>query len=89
MEGKPELSIIIITLNEEENLPRLLKSIEKQDYEDYELILSDAGSKDKALADTMLVQELSAQKEASIVSDVALVADIKLANDSVLVTADK
>tara|TARA_Y100000310_G_C20559982_1_gene752571 strand:+ start:42 stop:755 length:714 start_codon:yes stop_codon:yes gene_type:complete len=45
----PELSIIIITLNEEESLPKLLKSIDKQDYKNYEIILSDAGSKDKTL----------------------------------------
>lgn len=43
----PELSIIIITLNEEKNLPRLLKSIKKQKYKDYEIIVSDAGSKDR------------------------------------------
>lgn len=41
------LSIIIPTLNEEKYLPRLLDSIYKQDYKDYEVIVSDAGSTDK------------------------------------------
>ncbi|MBL7050677.1 glycosyltransferase [Candidatus Woesearchaeota archaeon] len=40
------LSIIIIAKNEEEFLPRLLKSIKAQDYDDYEIILSDAKSTD-------------------------------------------
>ena len=42
-----KLSIIIISKNEEKDLPRLLKSIEKRDFTDYELILSDAKSIDK------------------------------------------
>ncbi|MDD2696581.1 MAG: glycosyltransferase [Candidatus Pacebacteria bacterium] len=41
------LSIIIPTLNEEKYLPRLLKSIEKQNFTDYEIIVADAGSKDR------------------------------------------
>lgn len=41
------ISIIIPTLNEEKYLPRLLKSIAKQDFKDYEIIISDAGSSDK------------------------------------------
>lgn len=41
------LSIIIISKNEEEFLPRLLKSIKKQTFKEYELILSDAESTDK------------------------------------------
>jgi len=43
------LSIIIPTLNEENNLLELLKSIEKQNFKDYEIIIADAGSKDKTL----------------------------------------
>jgi len=43
----PELSIVIITLNEEKNLDELLKSIRRQNYKDYEVIISDAGSKDR------------------------------------------
>jgi len=43
------LSIIIPALNEEEYLPLLLESIDKQDFKDYEIILADAGSKDKTL----------------------------------------
>lgn len=40
------LSIIIPTLNEEKYLPRLLDSIKGQDFLDYEIIVSDAGSID-------------------------------------------
>ena len=40
------ISIIIPTLNEEKYLPLLLKSIKKQDFRDYEVIVADAGSKD-------------------------------------------
>jgi glycosyltransferase involved in cell wall biosynthesis len=40
------LSIIIPTLNEQDNLIKLLESIKNQDFEDYEIIVADAGSKD-------------------------------------------
>lgn len=40
------VSIIIPTLNEEKFLPRLLESINNQDYQDYEIIVSDGGSSD-------------------------------------------
>ena len=44
------LSIIIPTLNEEKYLPLLLNSIKQQKVrEDYEIIVADAGSKDKTL----------------------------------------
>lgn len=41
------LSIIIPALNEEKYLPILLKEIQKQNFQDYEIIVADAGSKDK------------------------------------------
>lgn len=41
-----KLSIIIPTYNEEEYLPKLLYSIKEQGYEDYEVIVADAGSTD-------------------------------------------
>lgn len=41
------LSIIIPTLNEEKNLLNLLESIKKQDFKDYEIIVSDNNSQDK------------------------------------------
>ena len=41
------LSIIIPTLNEEKYLPLLLESIKKQNFKDYEIIVADAGSKDR------------------------------------------
>ena len=41
------LSIIIPTLNEEKNIQNLLDSIKKQDFEDYEIIVSDNNSQDK------------------------------------------
>jgi glycosyltransferase involved in cell wall biosynthesis len=43
------LSIIIPALNEENYLPFLLESIKKQSFKDYEIIIADAGSKDKTL----------------------------------------
>lgn len=43
------LSIVIPALNEEKHLPHLLASIKKQDFKNYEVILADAGSKDKTL----------------------------------------
>ena len=43
------LSVIIPTLNEEKFLPFLFESIKKQSFTDYEIIVADAGSKDKTL----------------------------------------
>lgn len=43
------LSIIIPTLNEEKYLPRLLESIKKQSFSDYEVIVSDGGSSDQTI----------------------------------------
>lgn len=43
------LSIIIPTLNEEDYLPKLLNSIKKQNFKDYEIIVADAGSEDKTV----------------------------------------
>lgn len=40
------LSIVIPTLNEEKYLPLLLEEIKKQDFDDYEVIVADAGSTD-------------------------------------------
>lgn len=42
----PAISIVIPTLNESEYLPKLLGSIKKQTFTDYEVIVADAGSKD-------------------------------------------
>ena len=43
------LSIIVPALNEEKYLDLLLESIKKQDFNDYEIIIADAGSKDKTI----------------------------------------
>ena len=43
------LTIIIPTLNEENYLPLLLKSIERQSFKDYEIIITDAHSIDKTV----------------------------------------
>jgi len=43
------ISIIVPTLNEEKYLSLLLESIKKQDFFDYEIIVADAGSKDKTI----------------------------------------
>ncbi len=41
---KPLLSIIIPTLNEEKNLPRLLETIAKQTFRDFEVIVADSAA---------------------------------------------
>lgn len=46
---EPNVSIIIPTFNEEKYLPRLLDSIKNQDYTNFEIIVSDASSKDKTV----------------------------------------
>ncbi|MDD5502139.1 MAG: glycosyltransferase [Candidatus Thermoplasmatota archaeon] len=45
-----KLSIVVPTLNEGHYLPILLDSIKSQTYKDYEVIVSDAGSKDGTVA---------------------------------------
>ena len=42
----PRLSIVIITLNEETRLPRLLAQLEQQTYQNIQLIVSDSNSTD-------------------------------------------
>lgn len=42
-----KISIVIPTYNEEKYLPKLLESIKKQTFKDYEIIVADANSKDK------------------------------------------
>ena len=44
------LSIIIPTLNEEKCLPKLLDSIKNQNFNDYEIIVADAHSRDRTRA---------------------------------------
>jgi glycosyltransferase involved in cell wall biosynthesis len=43
---KPEISIVIPTLNEEKYLPKLLATISSQTFNNYEVIVADAKSKD-------------------------------------------
>lgn len=45
----PKISIIIPTLNEEDYLPKLLESIRRQNFKDYEIIVADAKSTDSTL----------------------------------------
>ena len=46
----PKISIIIPALNEEKTLPDLFESLKDQEFTDYEVIIADAGSKDKTKA---------------------------------------
>jgi len=46
----PSVSVIIITLNEEENIGQLLKSLQRQTIKPYEIIVADANSTDKTRA---------------------------------------
>ena len=43
---KPKISIIIPTFNEERYLPKLLDSLKQQTFQDFEIIVADANSKD-------------------------------------------
>jgi len=43
------LSIVIPAFNEEEYLPRLIKSIQLQSFPDYEIIIADGGSEDRTV----------------------------------------
>ena len=45
----PRLSIVIPVKNEEEHLPKLLKTISDQTYRDYEVIVADAHSTDRTV----------------------------------------
>jgi glycosyltransferase involved in cell wall biosynthesis len=45
----PEISCIIITLNEEKYLPIILKSLKEQTFQDFEIIVADFNSKDKTM----------------------------------------
>lgn len=62
------ISFVIPTLNEEKYLPRLLKSIKKQNFSDYEIIVSDGLSEDAtkkiALAEDCLFVEDSKRSPA-------------------------
>ena len=59
---KPFFSIIIPTYNEEEYLPKLLDSLERQTFKDFEIIVSDSESTDKTL-------ELAKASGAKIISN--------------------
>ena len=45
----PRISVVIPSLNEEKYLPVLLESLKNQTFKDFEVIVADAGSKDKTL----------------------------------------
>lgn len=46
----PRISIVVPALNEEVDLPVLLDSLDRQTFRDFEVIVADAGSKDKTIA---------------------------------------
>ena len=48
--SEPKLSIIIITLNEQERLPRLLDDLAVQSWKDFEIIHVDSNSDDATVA---------------------------------------
>lgn len=50
MKSSPDLSIVIITLNEAKRLPRLLDNLSAQSWTDFEIIHVDSASKDQTLA---------------------------------------
>lgn len=46
MTNMPKISVIVPTLNERELLPQLLETLKKQTFQDFEIIVADAGSTD-------------------------------------------
>ena len=44
-----KISVIVPTFNEEERIKRLLDSIKKQTYKDYEIIIGDYNSTDRTI----------------------------------------
>lgn len=57
--GKPKISIILATHNRKEMLPRMMDSLKKQTFKEYELILIDDGSSDgtEGLCDSYAEQD--------------------------------
>ncbi|MHA1628810.1 MAG: glycosyltransferase [Candidatus Heimdallarchaeota archaeon] len=49
VDREPFVSIILPTLNEENNIEKCLQSLRSQNYSNFEIILSDGGSKDKTV----------------------------------------
>jgi len=49
---KPAVSIIVATLNEGKYIGSLMRSLEKQTFSDFEVVVVDGGSKDKTLEET-------------------------------------
>lgn len=68
----PYFSIIIPTLNEERYLPRLLESLSKQLFRDFEVIIVDGGSSDKTVdialmyADKVIVERCNQSKARNV-----------------------
>ncbi len=69
---KPHFSIIIPTLNEEKYLPRLLESLSRQLFRDFEVVIVDGGSSDKTIeiammyADKVVVERCNQSKARNI-----------------------
>ncbi|HRP68451.1 MAG TPA: glycosyltransferase, partial [Turneriella sp.] len=47
MPAQKKISVVIPALNEERDLPELLSSLKAQSFRNFEVIVADAGSKDK------------------------------------------
>lgn len=60
MSHKPRVSVVMVTLNREKYLAEAVDSVLRQTYGDWELILSDGGSKDRSLD---IMREYAARDE--------------------------
>lgn len=62
-EPSPLVSVLIPARNEEENLPRLLKSLDDQDYPDMEILILDDGSDDRTRS---IAEDFSKRSDRSV-----------------------
>lgn len=79
------ISIIIPTLNEEKYLPRLLECIKNQTYKDVEIIVADAGSKDRTIE---IAHKLHAQVILGGIQAIGRNNGAKVSKSSILVFMD-
>lgn len=84
---KPKISVVIPTLNEEKYLPACLDNFRKQSFRDFELIISDGGSKD---ATVEIAQNFGAKTIVVPNSNICLARDagLRKAQGEIIVGAD-
>jgi len=83
----PKISVVIPTLNEEKYLKFTLESFKKQTFTDFELVISDGGSKDKTLE---IAKKYGAETIVVPHSNICLAreAGLKMGRGEIIVCAD-